>query len=149
MSAISYYTSDLYPFTESLFSLSALESKLVSYISDPDAAEQPFDVSLIPKVSREQAAKESARPSTLETIGVPSSSKASTPLPPSVAETQTQYATQLAEIPEFASYGQVLHSSTKPAQLTERERDGIPSIMCQAYLRRTHCIPGTIIPAAH
>ena len=108
---------------ESIYSLSALESKLVSYISDPDAAEEPFDVSSIPKVSREQAAKEAQRPSTLETIGVPSSSKASTPPPPSVAETQTQYAQQLAEIPEFASYGQVLHSSTKPAQLTERETE--------------------------
>ena len=45
---------------ETVFSLSALEAKLVSYISDPEAATQPFDVSSIPKVSRAQAAKEAA-----------------------------------------------------------------------------------------
>lgn len=47
--------------SESVFSLSALESKLVSYISDPSASSQPFDVSSIPKISRAQAAKEAAR----------------------------------------------------------------------------------------
>lgn len=48
---------------EAIFSLSALESKLVSYISDPDSTAQPFDVSAIPKISREQLAKEAARKS--------------------------------------------------------------------------------------
>ncbi|KAK7686670.1 hypothetical protein QCA50_010270 [Cerrena zonata] len=118
--------------------LSALEAKLVSYISDPDAAEQPFDVSSIPKVSREQAAKESARPSTLDTIGAPSSSKTSTPPPPSLAEAQTQYAQQLAEIPEFASYGQVLHSSTKPAQLTESETEY--QVSCVKHVFEEHIV---------
>ena len=47
-------------FAESIYSLSALESKLVSYISDPDASEEPFDVSSIPRISREQAAKDAA-----------------------------------------------------------------------------------------
>ena len=46
---------------ESIYSLSALESKLVAYISDVDALEQPFDVTDIPKISREQAAKDAAR----------------------------------------------------------------------------------------
>lgn len=48
-------------FTESIFSLAALESQLVSYISDSDSLAKPFDTSSIPKVSKEQAAKESAR----------------------------------------------------------------------------------------
>ncbi|KAM5535823.1 hypothetical protein V8D89_010441 [Ganoderma adspersum] len=108
---------------ESIYSLSALESKLVSYISDPDALEQPFDVTDIPKISREQAAKDAARPSTLETIGVPSTSKAATPPPPSAAETQSNYAQQLAEVPELASYGPVLNSSIKPSPLTESETE--------------------------
>ncbi|KAI1793129.1 coatomer subunit gamma [Ganoderma leucocontextum] len=108
---------------ESIYSLSALESKLVSYISDPDALEQAFDVTDIPKISREQAAKDAARPSTLETIGVPSTSKAATPPPPSAAETQSSYALQLAEVPELASYGPVLNSSIKPSPLTERETE--------------------------
>lgn len=48
-------------YTESIFSLAALETKLVSYLSDSDLLATPFDTSSIPKVSKEQAAKESAR----------------------------------------------------------------------------------------
>lgn len=47
-----------------MFSLSALEAKLVAYVNDEDAAEQAFDASSIPKISREQAQQESARTST-------------------------------------------------------------------------------------
>jgi len=95
----------------------------VTYISDPDASDSPFDASSIPKISREQAAKESARPSTLETIGAPSTSQAATPPPPSAAETQSAYAQQLAEIPEFESWGPIFGSSSKPTQLTESETE--------------------------
>ena len=62
-------------------------------------------------------------PSTLETIGVPSTSKAATPPPPSAAEMQSNYAQQLAEVPELASYGPVLSSSIKPSPLTESETE--------------------------
>jgi len=50
-------------FLDSVFSLAALESKLVSYVNDSEGAERPFDVSSIPKVSRQQAAQEVARKS--------------------------------------------------------------------------------------
>ena len=46
---------------DSVYSLSALEAKLVAYVRDADAASQPFDVSSVPKVSRQQAAQEVAR----------------------------------------------------------------------------------------
>ena len=46
---------------ESVFSLDALESRLVSYVNDPSASTAPFDVSSIPKISRAQAAAEAAR----------------------------------------------------------------------------------------
>jgi hypothetical protein len=46
---------------DSVYSLASLEAKLVSYINDPSASETPIDISAIPKVSREQAAQESAR----------------------------------------------------------------------------------------
>ena len=103
--------------------LEALKSKRNGKLARRDRERLALLTKNAERRAEEQAAKEAQRPSTLETIGVPSSSKASTPPPPSVAETQTQYAQQLAEIPEFASYGQVLHSSTKPAQLTERETE--------------------------
>ena len=57
MAPVTHCTSD------SVFSLLALESKLVAYVRDTDATDQPFDVSLVPKVSREQAAQEVARES--------------------------------------------------------------------------------------
>lgn len=46
---------------ESVFSLAALESKLVAYVKDPAAAQQRFDVASVPKISRAQAAQEAAR----------------------------------------------------------------------------------------
>jgi coatomer subunit gamma len=47
--------------SESIFSLQALEAKLVSYVNEAGATDEPFDVSAIPKISRVQAAKEAAR----------------------------------------------------------------------------------------
>lgn len=48
----------------------------------------------------------------------PSSSPA-----PTASETQSAYASQLVEVPEFSEYGQVLRSSSKPVELTERETE--------------------------
>ncbi|KAH9949393.1 coatomer subunit gamma [Amylocystis lapponica] len=118
-------------FSESIFSLSALESKLVSYISDPDATEQPFDTSSVPKISRAQAAKEVARPNSLETI-------AASPPPQTAAETQSAYAQQLADVPEFAPYGPILTSSAKPAQLTESETEY--QVSCVKHIYKEHIV---------
>lgn len=60
---LSCHIENLFFFQESVFSLSALESSLVTYVKDPSASTQPFDFSVIPKISREQAAKETARTS--------------------------------------------------------------------------------------
>lgn len=56
-----YWFLTFFPIIESVFSLAALESKLVAYIKDPAAAEQSFDISSVPKISRVQAAEEVAR----------------------------------------------------------------------------------------
>lgn len=47
--------------TESVFSLAALETKLVAYVKDPDATAAAFDSSSVPKISRAQAAQDAAR----------------------------------------------------------------------------------------
>lgn len=128
--------------SESVFSLAALESKLVAYVKDPAAAAEAFDVSSVPKISRAQAAAEAAReflilgyilysdarssigPSALDTIGAPLSKKvADAPAAPSAAEKQSAYAQQLSEVPEFTSYGPVINSSATPSQLTENETE--------------------------
>lgn len=46
---------------EGVFSLSALESKLVAYVNDADAQAEEFDASDVPRISKEQAKAESAR----------------------------------------------------------------------------------------
>ncbi|KAF9270770.1 coatomer subunit gamma [Marasmius fiardii PR-910] len=129
---------DVFVKEESVFSLSALESKLVSYIKD--SATQPLDLSTVPKISRAQAAQEAARPSTLETIGVPASTNktSDTPPPPTAAERQSQYAQQLAEVLEFASYGSVLNSSSTPVQLTENETEY--QVTCVKHIFKEHVI---------
>jgi len=123
---------------DSVFSLSALESKLVAYVKDGDAASQPFDISSVPKMSREQAAQEVARPSSLDTIGAPVT-RATTPAPPpqTAEETQSSFAQQLAQVPELTSYGAVLNSS-KPVQLTENETEY--QVSCVKHVFREHIV---------
>ncbi|RXW24547.1 hypothetical protein EST38_g1280 [Candolleomyces aberdarensis] len=130
---------DAYVKEESVFSLAALEAKLVAYVKDPAAAAQPLDTSSVPKISRAQAAQEAARPSTLDTIGAPIA-KSVTPVPqaPSAAETQSAYAQQLAEVPEFTDYGAVLNSSATPAQLTESETEY--QVTCVKHIFKEHIV---------
>ncbi|KAJ7508610.1 coatomer subunit gamma [Mycena galericulata] len=124
---------------DSVLSLAALESKLVSYVKDSASSAQPFDVSSIPKISRAQAALESARPSTLDTIGVPATKKTTaSPPPPSAAETQSAYAEQLAAVSAFASYGAILNSSAKPVQLTESETEY--QVTCVKHIFKEHIV---------
>ncbi|KAJ7492160.1 adaptin N terminal region-domain-containing protein [Mycena latifolia] len=124
---------------DSVLSLAALEAKLVSYVKDTGAAAQPFDVSTIPKISRSQAAADAARPSTLDTIGVPATKKSSAaPPPPSAAETQSAYAEKLAAVPAFASYGTILNSSPRPVQLTESETEY--QVTCVKHIYKEHIV---------
>ncbi|KAJ6520303.1 coatomer subunit gamma [Mycena sanguinolenta] len=124
---------------DSVLSLAALEAKLVSYVKDGAAAAQPFDVSTIPKISRAQAAAESARPSTLDTIGVPAAKKtSSSPPPPTAAETQSAYAETLASVQAFADYGSVLNSSAKPLPLTESETEY--QVTCVKHIFKEHVV---------
>ncbi|CAK9782494.1 Coatomer, gamma subunit [Cutaneotrichosporon oleaginosum] len=116
---------DAYVREEAVWSLSALESSLLSYIKDDSKHAQAFDVASVPKISRDQAAAEvSQRPSALQTIASSSAAPAQSSTPqPTAAETASSYAEQLAAVPEFASYGPVLKSSVKPVELTESETE--------------------------
>ncbi|KAF8593968.1 coatomer subunit gamma [Ceratobasidium sp. AG-I] len=125
---------------EGVFSLSALESKLVAYVNDTEAQEVAFDASEIPKISREQAKQENTRPSTLDASLSLNSSKPSAPVvaAPTAAETQSAYAEQLAGVPELATYGPVLGSSAKPVQLTESETEYV--VGCVKHLYKEHVV---------
>ncbi|KAG8732322.1 coatomer subunit gamma [Ceratobasidium sp. 414] len=125
---------------EGMFSLAALETKLVAYVNDTDAQTEAFDASDIPKISREQARAESARPSTLDTSLALNPVKAATPAvaAPTAAETQSAYAEQLTAVPELAGYGPVLGSSVKPVQLTESETEYV--VGCVKHLFKEHVV---------
>ncbi|KAF9518561.1 hypothetical protein BS47DRAFT_1388965 [Hydnum rufescens UP504] len=123
---------------ESVFSLAALESKLVAYVRDADASDQPFDATSLPKISQEQARQES--PSALETIHTLApwkSAKTVTPAP-MAAEAQSAYVKQLQAVPELASYGPVLNSSAKPIPLTESETEYVMS--CVKHIFKEHTV---------
>jgi len=123
---------------DSVFSLSALESKLVAYVKDEDATSKPFDVSSVPKVSREQAAQEVARPSSLDTIGAPvARTTTPAPAPQTAEETRSSFVQQLAQVPELASYGTIINSS-KSAQLTENETEY--QVSCVKHIFREHIV---------
>lgn len=132
--------------TESTFSLSALESKLVSYITDSSALQKPFDIVSIPKISKEQARLEAqksrndASTSALALGGAGdigagmNGASGSSPAPaPTTEDTQSLYAQQLSKVPELASYGPVLRSSTKPVELTESETEYVVSAVKHVF----------------
>ncbi|CAJ0766597.1 4433_t:CDS:2, partial [Entrophospora sp. SA101] len=121
---------------DSTYSLAALERQLVQYVSNPESAEKPFDLSSIPKITKAQAEAENSQPrsfdlSATQTIGVSSpvvsgivnssiisTSRDATPTPG--VDQQQVYVQQLERIPEIAAFG-VLFKSSKAIELTESE----------------------------
>jgi coatomer protein complex subunit gamma len=63
---------------------------------------------------------------------------AATPALPTAAETQSIYAKQLADVPELSSYGPILNSSSKPAQLTEAETEY--QVGCVKHIFKEHIV---------
>jgi coatomer protein complex subunit gamma len=127
----------------------------LSYVNDDSRHSQAFDVSLVPKISREQAAVEisQARPSALESITASSSKlPESAPSTSTAAETQSSYASQLSAIPELEGYGPVLKSSAKPIALTESETEYVVTLVKHIYKEHvlfqfnvSNTIPDTVL----
>jgi coatomer protein complex subunit gamma len=146
---------DVFVREEATFSLASLESELASYVKDDSRHTTAFDLASVPKVSREAAAAEvaSSRPSALESINA-SSSKIPEPAsaPATASETQSSYAAQIAAVPEFESYGQILKSSPKPIALTESETEYVVSAVKHVFKNNvvfqfnvSNTIPDTVL----
>ncbi|GAA5866440.1 hypothetical protein JCM3774_004684 [Rhodotorula dairenensis] len=123
---------------DSTFSLDALESRLAAYIADTSSAEQPFDLTAVPKVSKEQVLEQAraSRKDAIDVVAMTSEASGSTTpaaAAASASETQSAYAKQLAEVPEFAEYGSVLKSTPKPVELTERETEYVVSAVKHVF----------------
>lgn len=113
------------------------EHQLVMYVTaDPETFEQPFDLSKVPVVSRDQAdAEERTKKLTAATptLKAPSAGpKTSKPnaeqAAAAVNAAQQKYTEELQKIPEIAAYGNLLKSSA-PVELTESETEYVVSVV--------------------
>ncbi|KAF9345864.1 coatomer subunit gamma [Mortierella sp. AD094] len=137
---------------DSTYALAYLERQLLNYVSNPELADTPFDLSAVPKISRQEE-QESRGP--LEQAGAiqslggrvspPHSGAASSGAGarPAVSTTpsldqQAVYAQKLAEVPEFASFGPLFKSTAKPVELTESETEYV--VNCVKHVFAQHII---------
>ncbi|KAH0543048.1 hypothetical protein FGG08_002561 [Glutinoglossum americanum] len=122
---------------ESMFSLPVFEHQLVMYVTANDKAtfSQPFDLSTIPVVTREQADAEdrtkkltTATPTLKAPTTGPTKTTASSgaEAAASASATAQKYVQELLKIPELRSYGTVLKSSPL-VELTESETEYVVS----------------------
>lgn len=108
-----------------MYSLPALEHSLVLYIST-EKFTQPFDLSAIPVITKEESDAQALRTLTEITPGPTiAAEKPKTAAQPSapIESASQKYAKTLSEVPEFKDFGAVLKSSLKPIELTEKETE--------------------------
>ncbi|TIC10933.1 Coatomer, gamma subunit [Wallemia mellicola] len=124
---------------DSTYSIGALESKLVAYVNDPSSSAQAFDASAIPRVNKEQIRIDTNKAIVNESAmgtSTPDVTQSSSPAPTAAAskeDTTAKYAEQIANIPEFATYGPILQSSSNPVELTERETEYVVSAIKHVF----------------
>jgi len=112
-------------FADSMFSLPALEHSLVLYISTEQFG-QPFDLTAVPVISKEESDAQTLRTLTEMTPGPTlAAEKPKAGVEPSapVESVSQKYAKAISEVPEFKDFGTVLKSSIKPIELTEKETE--------------------------
>ena len=153
---------------DSSFKLSALESALQSYMQDPSSSTSAFDVTKIPRVTREEARQEALRAKSEATAsvamaadssksvharaGAPSNGAASTSASAGAADAQGLYQKQLEAVPQFADYGPLLKSSAKAVELTESETEYVVSAVKHVFADHiviqynvTNTLPDTVL----
>ncbi|PWN48580.1 Coatomer, gamma subunit, partial [Violaceomyces palustris] len=158
---------------DSTFKLSALESQLQAYVADPSSStgEKGFDISKIPRVTREEARQEALRAKSEATASVAMAADNSKAVhaagngaallnsgagPSSAgisgADSQSFYSKQLAEIPQFSEYGPILKSSVKAVELTERETEYVVTAVKHIFAEHivvqynvTNTLPDTVL----
>ncbi|KAF9182263.1 coatomer subunit gamma [Haplosporangium sp. Z 767] len=137
---------------DSTYALAYLERQLLNYVSNPELADAPFDLSAVPKISRQEEQERGAQEqaSTFQSLGgnaasPPHSGSASNGVGarPAVSTTpsldqQAVYAQLLAEVPEFASFGPLFKSTAKPVELTESETEYV--VTCVKHIFSHHVV---------
>lgn len=123
---------------ENVFTLSYFEHQLVMYVTAEDKStfDNPFDISTVPTVTREQADAEDRNKkltTITPTLKAPKTGPTKTPesgaeAAASASAAAQKYAQQLLHIPEMKSYGAVLKSSSI-VELTESETEYVVSVI--------------------
>ncbi|KAK9720622.1 coatomer subunit gamma, variant 2 [Basidiobolus ranarum] len=139
-------TAEKYVKDDSSYALAALERSLVDYCSAPERTEVPFDISIIPQITRKQAEAERhtvsaidyANLGTVPSVAGPGAPAAAQKAKPSNVDQQLSYAKEIAKIPEFASYGPLFKSSLKPVELTESETEYV--VTCTKHMFSEHVV---------
>ncbi|KAF9566654.1 coatomer subunit gamma [Mortierella alpina] len=137
---------------DSTYALAYLERQLLNYVSNPELADTPFDLSTVPKISRQEEQERGAQ----EQSGVLQSLGGSTSSPPHsgsasngagsraaamntpALDQQAVYAQKLSEVPEFASFGPLFKSTVKPIELTESETEYL--VTCVKHVFSHHVV---------
>lgn len=125
-----------------MFSLPVLEHQLVMYVTSEgrDTFAQPFDLSNVPVVTREQAYAEE-RTKKLTTATPTLKAPSAGPRQPAKPTTDTvaaataaaqKYSAALSAVPEIAAYGNVLKSS-QVVELTESETEYVVSAIKHVF----------------
>ncbi|KAG0365722.1 coatomer subunit gamma [Gamsiella multidivaricata] len=138
--------------TDSTYALAYLERQLLNYVSNPELADTPFDLSAVPKISRQEEQESRGmqeQASAIQSLGgkisPPHSGSASNgagarpaiSTAPSLDQ-QAIYSQKLAEIPEFASFGPLFKSTAKPVELTESETEYV--VTCVKHVFAHHVV---------
>ncbi|QPH17777.1 hypothetical protein C2857_002666 [Epichloe festucae Fl1] len=123
---------------ESMFSLPVFEHQLVMYVTSDDHASfnDPFDISSIPVVTREEAdAEDRTKKLTAAAPTLKAPKLGPTKTPASSAEAATsasaqaqRYAEELMQIPEMREFGNILKSSPT-VELTEAETEYVVTLV--------------------
>lgn len=123
---------------ESMFSLPVFEHQLVMYVTSDDQASfnEPFDISSIPVVTREEAdAQDRTKKltATAPTLKAPKLGPTKTPASSAEAATSAsaqaqRYSEELMQIPEMREFGNVLKSSPV-VELTEAETEYVVTLV--------------------
>ncbi|KAG0045986.1 coatomer subunit gamma [Gryganskiella cystojenkinii] len=131
---------------DSTYALAYLERQLLTYVSNPELADAPFDLSAVPKISRQDEQDRGTQDlATTQSLGAntstpPHSASASNAAGsrPAISTTpsldqQAVYAQQLAEVSQFASFGPLFKSTARPVELTESETEYVVSCVKHVF----------------
>lgn len=132
---------------ESKYNLAVLEGKLANYLNNEANYGQKFDIALIPLLSKDEvkSLEYNTKIKKLESEGPDSSDNSNASPEASNGKKadddaadeylqQQEYASRLAAIPDFASYGKLTKSTATPVYLTDKENEFVVTVVKHFFI---------------